>query len=245
MSLHVVPAIDVRDGRCVRLSQGDFNRETVYSRDPAETAARFIDAGARRLHLVNLDSARGAPTEDSTQAVHRTVAAAAARGCAVEVGGGVRDVETAVRWLDLGADAVVIGSVAARSPALAMEICMTVGGRVLLSLDVHLEVARVQGWTQDGAAVTELLKMWRGWPARGLVYTDTTRDGMLEGPNLAGLDTCREIYGGDVYLSGGIRSIEDITACAAHGASGVVVGRALYEERLDLEEALRQFPVTA
>jgi phosphoribosylformimino-5-aminoimidazole carboxamide ribotide isomerase len=238
----VVPAIDVRGGRCVRLSQGDFARETVYSADPAETAAGFVDAGARRIHVVNLDSARGIPREDSTLAVHRAVSVAAARGCAVEVGGGVRDVETAVRWLDLGADSVVIGSVAARSPAMALEICLTVGGRVLLSLDVHLEVSRVQGWTQDGAAMTELLKLWRDWPVRGLVYTDTTRDGMLEGPNLAGLDTCREIYSGDVFLSGGIRSLEDIDACADHGAAGVVVGRALYEGRVDLGGALQKYP---
>jgi phosphoribosylformimino-5-aminoimidazole carboxamide ribotide isomerase len=238
----IVPAIDVRGGRCVRLRQGDFARETVYSADPAQTAAGFVDAGARRIHIVNLDSARGAPLEESTLAVHRAVTIAAERGCAVEVGGGVRDVEMAVRWLDLGADAVVIGSVAARSPAMALEICMTVGGRVLLSLDVHLEMSRVQGWTQDGAAMTELLKLWRDWPARGLVYTDTTRDGMLKGPNLAGLATCREIYGGDVFLSGGISSMDDIDACAERGAAGVVVGRALYEGQVDLAGALHKYP---
>jgi len=238
----VVPAIDVRGGRCVRLSQGDFTRETVYSADPSKTAAGFVDAGARRIHVVNLDSARGIPLEESTLAVHRAVSVAAARGCAVEVGGGVRSVETAVRWLDMGADTVVIGSVAARSPALALEICLTVGGRVLLSLDVHLEMSRVQGWTQDGAAMTELLKLWRDWPARGLVYTDTTHDGMLEGPNLAGLDTCRETYGGDVFLSGGISSLDDIDACAEHGAAGVVIGRALYEGRVDLGGALQKYP---
>jgi phosphoribosylformimino-5-aminoimidazole carboxamide ribotide isomerase len=240
----VVPAIDVRGGRCVRLRRGDFAHETVYGNVPAHVARQFVDSGARRIHVVDLDAARGAPVPESTAAVQRVVRDAAARGCAVEVGGGVRDVEGARRWIDQGADAVIIGSVAARSWELAQEICQAFEGRVLLGLDVRAGLSQVQGWTQDGAAMTELLRVWHGWPARGLVYTDTSRDGMLEGPNLAGLDTCRETYAGDVYLSGGVTSIEDIRSCQAHGAAGVVIGRALYEGRIDLAAALLAFPVT-
>src|SRR5438132_7086034 len=227
--MYVIPAIDVRAGRCGRLRQGDFARETVHADDPALVAERFIEAGAARLHVVDLDAARGKPVTESTEAVTQVVRTSAARGCAAQVGGGVRNVEMALHWTELGADCVIIGSVAARDWPVALEICRASEGRVLLSLDVHAGLSRIEGWTRDGAAITELLRAWRGWPARGLIYTDTAHDGMLQGPNLAGLRTCRDTFGGDVYVSGGISSLEDITACRAGGAAGVIVGRALYE----------------
>ena len=144
-----------------------------------------------------------------------------------------------------GASLVVLGSVAAREPDRAEEICAATDGRVLLGLDVRAGVARVQGWTEDGLAATELLRRWRLWNTAGLVYTDTTRDGLMTGPNLDGLQVCRDLYGGPVILSGGISGLEDITACAAAGATGVVIGRALYEGRVDLASALRSGEATA
>ena len=120
-----------------------------------------------------------------------------------------------------------------------VEICAAAEGRVLLGLDVRAGVARVQGWTEDGLAATELLRRWRSWSTAGLVYTDTTRDGLMTGPNLDGLQVCRDLFAGPVILSGGISSLEDIAACAEAGASGVVIGRALYEGRVDLAGALR------
>ena len=243
--MQIIPAIDVREGRCVRLRQGDFAKETVYARDPTKAATAFIDAGASRLHVVDLDSARGDPQAESAAAVERVVRACVRRGCAVQIGGGVRSVDAARHWLDMGADGVIIGSVAARSWELARQICEASEGRVLLSLDVHAGRARIQGWTQDGAAMTELLRVWHDWPTLGLVYTDTTRDGMLLGPNLAGLATCVETYAGPVFLSGGVSSVDDIVACQAGGAAGVVVGSALYERRIDLADALSAFPVAA
>jgi phosphoribosylformimino-5-aminoimidazole carboxamide ribotide isomerase len=240
--MHVIPAIDVRAGRCVRLRRGDFADETVFAADPVAVAERFIDAGASRLHVVDLDSARGIPLPDSTDAVTRVVSSAVARGCAVQVGGGVRSVETARHWTRMGADCVIIGSVAARDWPIALEICHAVHGRVLLSLDVHAGMSRTDGWTRDGAAMTELLRAWHDWPARGLIYTDTARDGMLLGPNLAGLRTCLETYAGTVFVSGGISSVDDISACQSNGAAGVVIGRAVYEGTIDLPTALRAFP---
>lgn len=237
--MDVIPAVDVLGGRCVRLRQGEYARPTRYDRDPVHAARRFIDAGARRLHIVNLDAARGAPVAESEKAVARMVAACAAAGCAAQVGGGVRDIETAARWVDAGASLVVLGSVAARDPELAVAICDAMEGRVLLGLDVREGVARVQGWTEDGLAATELLRLWRDWRANGVVYTDTARDGLLEGPNLDGLRTCQELYAGPVIASGGIGSIDDITACAAAGAAGAIVGKALYEGRIELADALR------
>ena len=237
----VIPTIDVQGGRCVRAAQGEHAQPTVYAGDPAILARSFIDEGATRLHVVDLDAARGIPAPESAEAVARIVNASVASSCAVQVGGGVRSIETALRWLENGASLVVLGSVAAREPELAVEICAAAGGRVLLGLDVRAGVARVHGWTEDGLAATELLRRWKDWRATGLVYTDTARDGMLSGPNLDGLDICRDLYGGPVIVAGGIASLEDIAACAAAGASGVLVGRALYEGRVDLASALQTF----
>ncbi len=237
----VIPTIDVQGGRSVRPSQTEYGQPTVYGTDPATLARTFIDNGATRLHVVDLDAARGLPSRESAATVSRIVNVSVASGCGVHVGGGVRSVDTALRWLESGASLVVIGSVAAREPELAAEICAAANGRVLLGLDVRAGVARVQGWTEDGLAATELLRRWRRWPAAGLVYTDTTRDGLLNGPNLDGLQICRDLYGGPVILSGGIGSLEDIAACAAAGASGVLIGQALQEGAVDLGSALNTF----
>ncbi len=237
--MDVIPAVDVQGGRCVRLRQGEHATATLYAADPVIPAQHFIDAGATRLHVVDLDAARGSPEPESAGAITRIVAACVAAGCAVQVGGGVRDIDTALRWLESGVSRVILGSVAARHPELAVAICVAAKGHVLLGLDVRAGVARVEGWTEDGSSTAELLRAWRAWPAAGVVYTDTTRDGLLAGPDIDGLRTCRELYGGPVIASGGIGSVADITACAAAGAAGVVVGKALYEGRVDLVQALR------
>src|SRR5579862_3930928 len=194
--MDVIPAVDVQGGRCVRLRQGDHSQSTVYETDPLVAAQRFIDAGATRLHVVDLDAARGSPVRESVVAVTRMVAACVATGCAVQVGGGIRDLSTASQWLDAGVSLVILGSVAARDPAQAHAICVAVHGRVLLGLDVRAGVARTDGWTEDGSTAAELLRAWRSWPAAGVVYTDTARDGLLMGPDLDGVRTCRELYGG-------------------------------------------------
>jgi len=239
----VIPAIDVRGGRCVRLRQGDYARETVYGIEPARVAREFVAAGARRVHIVDLDAARGRPDAATTAAVRDAVWAAATDGCAVQVGGGVRTLDGAGRWFAAGAGFVVLGSVAVRDPALAFEMCATHPGRVLLALDVLRGGARVQGWKEAGGSMEDALAAWRGWPSAGVVFTSTERDGMLDGPDLAGLDRCRALHDGAVYVSGGVAGRDDVAACAAHGAAGVVIGRALYEGTVDLGELLQQFPV--
>ena len=163
----------------------------------------------------------------------------------MQVGGGIRDIDAASRWLDAGASLVIVGSVAARNPDLAVAICVAAHGHVLLGLDVRAGVARVEGWTEDGATAAELLREWRTWPAAGVVYTDTTRDGLLAGPDVDGLRSCLELYGGPVIASGGIGSVDDIPACAAAGATGVIVGKALYEGRVDLALAMRAVETAA
>lgn len=235
----VIPAIDVLGGRCVRLRQGSFTDATVYDDDPASAAQRVLDAGVARIHVVDLDAARGVPLTQSADAVGRVVALSREAEREVQVGGGVRSVDGALAWLNAGATLVVLGSVAVRDPDTATAICAATDGRVLLGLDVRAGVARVQGWTEDGLTAAELVTTWRAWRAAGSVYTDTTRDGLMIGPDLGGLRTYRDMYRGDVYISGGISSLADIFACAASGAAGVVVGKALYEGRIDLEAALR------
>jgi phosphoribosylformimino-5-aminoimidazole carboxamide ribotide isomerase len=234
----VIPAIDVLGGRCVRLRQGEYADVTVYDDDPTEAARAFLDAGASRIHVVDLDAARGIPHADSPDAVRRIVALCGAAGCAVEVGGGVRSVDSAMAWLNAGATFVVLGSVAAREPEVGNAICEAAGGRVLLGLDVRAGVARVQGWTEGGRTAPELVTAWREWRAAGVIYTDTTRDGLMTGPDLEGLRTYQELYAGPVFMSGGISSLADISACAAAGAAGAVVGKAFYEGRIDLDAAL-------
>ncbi len=235
----VIPAIDVLAGRCVRLSQGEYAHPTVYGDDPALVARGFIDAGATRIHVVDLDAARGRATPESGDAVRAIVAECAAAGCEIEVGGGVRDTDSALALLHAGASFVVLGSIAVRNPDVASAICDVAEGRVLLGLDVRDGIARVQGWTEDGIAATELLQTWRGWMTAGLIYTDTKRDGVMAGPDLDGLRQCLDGYSGPVYLSGGISCLDDITASAAAGAAGVIVGKALYEGRIDLGAALQ------
>jgi phosphoribosylformimino-5-aminoimidazole carboxamide ribotide isomerase len=235
----VIPAIDVLGGRCVRLSQGEYAHPTVYGDDPVVVAGRFIDAGAARIHVVDLDAARGRVAPESADAVRAIITACATAGCEVEVGGGVRQRENALALLNAGASFVVLGSVAVRDPETASAICDAAEGRVLLGLDVRDGIARVQGWTEDGMAAADLLQVWHGWRTAGLIYTDTLRDGAMAGPDLDGLQRCREGYPGPVYMSGGISSLDDITASAAADAAGVIVGKALYEGRIDLGAALR------
>lgn len=238
----MIPAIDVRGGRCVRLLRGDYARETVYADDPAEMAERFAGAGAARVHVVDLDSARGAPDPGSRAAILRVVRTLADAGVAVELGGGVRDRAAAAAWLDAGVSWVVLGSLAVRNPELAEAVCRAHPDRVLLGLDVRGSMAQAQGWTEDAGSADAVLDRWATWPAAGVIRTDVERDGALGGPDLDGLRACVSRYPGPVIASGGVASLADLEACAAAGAAGAIAGRALYEGRLDLGEALRAFP---
>lgn len=234
----VIPAVDVRGGRTVRLRQGDYGRETVFEGEPAEAARAFIAAGAQRIHVVDLDAARGRPDTRSETAVRALLRVAVDAGCGAEIAGGVRTLARAQQWLDAGASHVVIGSVAVREPDVARAIAEAAPARVLIALDVHDGAVRIEGWTEAGGEATALLASWGAWPIAGVIYTDTGRDGMLAGPDLEGLDRCRAQFTGPLFLSGGVRHVDDVRHAAAHGAAGVVIGRALLEGRLDLRRAI-------
>lgn len=238
----VIPAVDVRGGRAVRLLHGDYARETVYAEEPVQVGLRFVRSGATRLHIVDLDAARGIPDVLSRDAVRRAVREAAGLGVSIQVGGGVRTPRAAEEWLELGAAFVVLGSLALRDPRTARQICAAHPGRVLLGLDVREGVAQAQGWTEAAGEAAGHLAEWSAWPAAGVIRTEIGRDGALSGPDVDGLALCVAASRHPVIASGGIASLEDLIAVFDAGAGGAIVGRALYEGRIDLGAAFTLFP---
>jgi phosphoribosylformimino-5-aminoimidazole carboxamide ribotide isomerase len=238
----VIPSIDVRGGRVVRLLHGDFARETVFSDDPVAVVRSFAAAGAGRVHVVDLDGARGGGEAASARAAGAAVRALAELGVEVQVGGGVRDLSAAQRWFDAGASFVVIGTLALSDPGGGEALCRAFPGCVFLALDVRDGRAQAQGWTRPGGDALALLDSWAAWPAAGVVFTAIERDGALEGPSTAALaEVCRR-FGRPVIASGGITTIDDVDACEGAGAAGVIVGRALHAGLFDLGAALARYP---
>lgn len=238
----IIPAVDVRGGRAVRLLRGDYARETVYAEEPEQVVLRFVRMGAARVHIVDLDAARGVPDVLSRDAVRRAVRSAAGSGATIEVGGGVRSAAAAESWFAIGADLVVLGSLALRDPETAEAVCRAHPDRVLLGLDVRDGVAQAQGWTESAGDAAAHLAAWNDWPSAGVIRTDVGRDGALLGPDIDGLEACVAASSRPVIASGGISAVEDLIAVADAGAAGAIIGRALYEGRLDLGEALALFP---
>lgn len=233
-SVRVLPSLDLRGGRVVRLRQGDFARERTYADDPLPLVHAYAAAGATRLHLVDLDAARGGG--DNRALVGRIVREA---GVEVQVAGGVRGEEDARRWLDAGAAAVVMGTTAVRRPDLLAEIAERLPERVLAALDVRGDRPAVAGWLEvEQTTLGEVLRRWAPLPLGGVVVTSIDRDGTLEGPALDVLGEARAETPHPLLYSGGIGRLEDLGAVAGTGADGVILGRSLLEGRFDLTEAL-------
>ena len=230
----VIPSIDILDGRCVRLLRGDYTQPTVYSHDPVDVANAFATAGAKRLHVVDLDAARG--SGDNRGAIERTVRVT---GMQVQVAGGVRTKEQVDNWLATGAAAVVMGTAAVREPEVFASAAAGNARRVFAALDVRNGDPAVTGWTQhEAVAIEDLLKRWNALELAGVILTCIDRDGTLEGPDLGTLTRIRELTQLPVQYSGGISSVDDIRLVAAAGADGVILGKSLYEGRVSLAEAL-------
>jgi phosphoribosylformimino-5-aminoimidazole carboxamide ribotide isomerase len=233
--VELYPAIDLRGGRCVRLWQGDFDRETVYGTDPVAVAERFVSAGARWLHIVDLDAARGEGSNlETVLAIHRAVPAR------VETGGGVRDDALLVA----GVDRVVLGSLAVANRAYAAELIAEYPGRVAIGLDHRDGELQVRGWEERGDV--QLLEAVQ-WPefagSAAFIVTDIGRDGTLAGPDIDGLASVVETTDVAVIASGGVSSLADIEALTSLDAGGrrldgVIVGKALYEGEFTVEEAM-------
>lgn len=238
----VVPAIDIRAGKCVRLERGDFTRETVFNDDPAAAAARWLSLGARALHIVDLDGARVGHS-DNRRAVESVISEARRQsGVMVEVGGGVRDFAAVEYWLGLGVDRVILGTAAVRRPELVEQSAAAYPGRVWVGIDARAGVVATDGWTRDselGAAELATAVVSRG--AAGIIYTDIERDGLRTGVNVDATAEFARSAGVPVYASGGVASVDDISSLRAKessGIAGVIVGRALYDGSLELANLL-------
>ena len=231
----VYPAIDLRAGRCVRLVEGDFARETAYDADPAEAARRWEAAGAEWLHVVDLDGAVvGEPVNlDAIRRIRRAV------GIPIQLGGGLRLPEHLAAAFDLGIDRAILGTVALEDPALVAEAVATHGEGIAVALDARDGRLAAQGWlAQTDALAMEVATRLRAAGVATFIATDIARDGTLAGPNLASLAELVGLLGRGVIASGGVGSVADVRAAAKVGVDGVVVGRAIYDGRVDLAEAI-------
>jgi phosphoribosylformimino-5-aminoimidazole carboxamide ribotide isomerase len=230
----VIPAIDILGGRCVRLLQGDYARATEYAQDPVEVARAHVAAGARRLHVVDLDAARGAG--DNHAVVERLLKAA---NVEVQVAGGIRTENRVDGWLALGASYVVMGTAAVRQPDVLAACASSHPDRVLAALDVKQGRPAVTGWTATEAVDFDaLLENWGRLPLAGVMLTCVDRDGTMAGPDLATLARVMAGSRAPVLYGGGIGSVADLKSLAASGAAAAILGKALYEGSIDIKAAL-------
>ncbi len=233
----LIPAIDLKDGKCVRLRQGRMEDETVFSDDPVAVAGRWVAAGARRLHVVDLDGAfAGAPV--NAEVIHRI--AEAYPELPIQVGGGIRDEETVVAYLEAGVRYVIIGTKAVTQPHFVNDLCMEFPGHVIVGLDAKDGQAAVDGWSKlSRHDAVELAQQFEQDGVEAIVYTDIGRDGMMSGVNVEATVRLAEAIHIPVIASGGVRSIDDVRALCAvadAGIIGAITGRAIYEGTLDLAE---------
>jgi phosphoribosylformimino-5-aminoimidazole carboxamide ribotide isomerase len=233
--LILYPAIDLKAGAAVRLKQGAMAGATVYAEDPAKQAEAFAAAGATHLHLVDLDGAvagRAVNAEAVRRILERT-------SLSVQLGGGIRSLADIARWLEAGVQRVVLGTLAAREPATLAEACRRFPGRIAVAIDTREGEVRSAGWTQGEAlSPLDLARRAEDAGAAALIHTDIARDGMLMGANVEETAALARAVRLPVILSGGIAGLDDIRAAKAAGLAGAILGRALYEGRIDLKEAL-------
>ena len=235
--MQIFPAIDLRGGQVVRLYQGDYDKETVYAQDPCAVARDFIAAGAGYLHVVDLDGAK-----DDTTANLQTIAAIAKQGgLKIEVGGGIRDEERIKRYLDLGVDRCILGTIAVKDFDFTERMAQTYGDRIAVGVDARDGYVAVSGWKELSAEKgVDFCRRLRSAGVKAVIYTDISRDGAEQGTNL---DLYRELSKIDclaVTASGGVSSIEELRQLKAIGTQAAILGKALYTGRLDLKTVIRE-----
>ena len=235
----LIPAIDLKDGHCVRLKQGDMDQSTTFGEDPAAMARKWVDAGARRLHLVDLNGAfAGKPKNYAAiQAILKEVG----DDIPVQLGGGIRDLDTIEKYIDGGLRYVIIGTAAVKNPGFLKDACTAFGGHIIVGLDAKDGTVATDGWSKlTGHEVADLGKKFQDWGVESIIYTDIGRDGMLSGINIDATVKLAQALTIPVIASGGLGSMQDIErlcAVESEGVEGVICGRAIYSGDLDFAAA--------
>lgn len=234
----IFPAIDLRDGKCVRLLRGDFAKETVYSSNPEDVALRWVREGAEYLHVVDLDGALAGKPQN-TEVIKKILSSVQ---IPIEVGGGIRTLETIENTLELGVKRVILGSVAVQNRSLVKEACQRYRDRVVVGIDAKDGITVIDGWgVSGGIPAVELAKELASFGLKTIIYTDISRDGTLSGVNIEATSKLAIESGVDIIASGGVKSLEDIHALKKRevdGIVGVIAGKSIYEGTLSLSEAI-------
>lgn len=234
----VIPAIDLKNGNCVRLEQGEMHRDTVFSDNPAEQALKWQEAGAELLHLVDLDGAfAGEPrNKGAIEAIIKALRIPA------QLGGGIRDIVTIEAYLSLGLSRVIIGTAAQRNPELVVEACKKFPGKIVVGIDAKNGMVAVQGWAEvTGITAVDLARKFEDCGVSAIIYTDISRDGMMAGPNIEATKALAEAISIPVIASGGVSSLKDIEnlmAIEQSGISGAITGKAIYTGAINLADAI-------
>ncbi len=237
----LIPAIDLKDGQCVRLKQGDMDQSTVFSDDPAAMARNWVNKGARRVHLVDLNGAfAGKP---KNEAAIRSILKGVGEEVDVQLGGGIRDLDTIERYLDAGLRYVIIGTAAVKNPGFLQDACTAFPGHIIVGLDAKDGKVATDGWSKlTGHEVVDLGKKFEDYGVESIIYTDIGRDGMLSGINIEATVKLAQALTIPVIASGGLSNIDDIRQLCAvegEGVEGVICGRSIYSGDLDFEAAQR------
>ena len=235
--MEVIPAVDLLGGRCVRLYQGDYERETVYSEDPPEMARRWASQGATRLHVVDLDGARDGTM--ANQAIVQNIVSSVS--VPIQLGGGIRTIELARNAIRLGAARVIIGSAALENPEILQDMCDELGPHsIVVGVDARDGYVTIHGWTQSSRVqASDLVRRMADIGVRRFMYTDVARDGTLTGPNFGAIDALVSQTHVQLIAAGGISSVQHLVQLNEIGVEGAVVGKALYAGTVDLGEALK------
>ena len=234
----VIPAIDLKEGKCVRLEQGLMDKDTVFNDNPGAQAKVWQEQGAGLLHIVDLDGAFAGEPKNRT-AIEAIVKALS---IPTQLGGGIRDIPTIEAYLDLGIDRVIIGTAAQRNPELVAEACKRFPGRIVVGIDARNGMVAVQGWAEvTGITAVDLAMKFEGFGVSAIIYTDISRDGMMQGPNIDATRALAESISIPVIASGGVSSLQDIRnlmAVEKSGVTGVITGKAIYTGAIRLAEAV-------
>ena len=237
----IIPAIDLKDGRCVRLKQGDMNSATVFSEDPVAMARHWAAQGAKRLHIVDLNGAiAGRPKNEK---VIRDMIAAVGQQLPIQLGGGIRDLDTIESYIDAGVTLVVIGTAAVKNPGFLHEACDAFPGHIIVGLDAKDGKVATDGWSKlTGHDVVDLAKRFQDYGVEAVIYTDIGRDGMMTGVNIDATVRLAQALTVPVIASGGLNNLDDVKALMAvegEGITGCIAGRAIYEGKLDFAAAAK------